>query len=106
MDEKFAFEDVDLICQDCNEAFLWSARAQKLCSEGQHQPPRRCRTCRDMRCEMNSRVSAWRSSVNSQSSHVNVGAGSADGAIPFATDGQASRRVSITDGSNQSTSQG
>ena len=47
MNAKFPFEDVDLVCVDCGDIFLWNGKAQQRCFEEQRQPPRRCSVCRD-----------------------------------------------------------
>ena len=49
MNARFPFEDVDLVCADCGDIFLWDGNAQQRCFEEQRQPPRRCSVCRDQR---------------------------------------------------------
>ena len=49
MNARFPFEDVDLVCADCGDIFLWDGNAQQRCFEEQRQPPRRCSACRDER---------------------------------------------------------
>ena len=49
MNARFPFEDVDLVCADCGDIFLWDGNAQQRCFEEQLQPPRRCSACRDER---------------------------------------------------------
>ena len=49
LNPRFPFEDVDLVCADCGEIFLWNGKAQQRCFEEQRQPPRRCRICRQTR---------------------------------------------------------
>jgi Probable zinc-ribbon domain len=49
MNARFPFEDVDLICLDCGDTFLWNGKAQQRCFEERRQPPRRCSVCHDER---------------------------------------------------------
>ena len=49
MTVRFPFEDIDLLCVDCGDVFLWNSKAQQRCFEEQRQPPRRCAVCRDQR---------------------------------------------------------
>jgi hypothetical protein len=66
MTARFPFEDVDLVCLDCGDIFLWDGRAQRRCFEEQRQPPRRCSVCRDERRQGRARMResgsdlAWR----------------------------------------------
>lgn len=47
MNARFLFEDVDLVCADCGDIFVWDGKAQQRCFEEQRQAPRRCLVCRD-----------------------------------------------------------
>lgn len=48
MTARFAFEDVDLVCVDCGEMFVWGGSEQKRRFEQHRRPPRRCQICRDI----------------------------------------------------------
>jgi len=43
------FEDKELICQDCGQAFIFSASEQEFFSQKNFSEPRRCRNCRRSR---------------------------------------------------------
>ena len=49
MNTRFPFENVDLVCVDCDDIFLWDGKAQQRYFEEQRQAPRRCSPCRDER---------------------------------------------------------
>lgn len=43
--------DKKIKCQDCGEEFNFSERDQKFYEEKGFQPPKRCKTCRNIRKE-------------------------------------------------------
>ncbi len=43
------FEDRTLVCEDCNEEWIFSADEQQFFNERGYQTPKRCKPCRQKR---------------------------------------------------------
>ncbi len=64
--------DKTLVCQDCNQEFVFSASEQAFFAERQFSEPRRCPTCRAAR-------KAQRGDFGGGSSHMGGGGGGGRG---------------------------
>ena len=43
------YEDMEIVCADCNKPFVFEAGEQQFYAERDFTPPKRCKPCRDER---------------------------------------------------------
>lgn len=64
-------KDMTLICKDCEEEFIFTARDQEFYAEKGFTNPLRCKPCRDKRkAERNNRSNANRDNNNRNNNNV------------------------------------
>lgn len=49
------YHDKELVCQDCNTPFIFSARDQEFYENNGFKEPKRCKSCRDKRKKLNNK---------------------------------------------------
>lgn len=42
-------QDIEIVCEDCNEIFIFSINEQKFYADKNFVRPKRCKTCRNIR---------------------------------------------------------